>query len=351
MDNLTDDSILYLEARFIVDKNNLNRVTDSISDILMPLSLSIEDVDLNAPDEQPIFLEPTADAGLSRDLPSVAWPFNWVTLLFLKPTPAESTLSIPIEEQKILTQQAFLNGLVAIFQELSMSLPEIHWRWMGDEDWVSLTKNQFTPLLIGERLWVAPRWFSEPKIGEAGYGRTVLWVDPGLAFGTGSHPTTQLCLECLERIPLTDANVLDYGCGSGILGIAALKFGAKQVIGVDLDEQAIVVAKDNAHYNAIPDANNEEIFGGAIWLNTRDYQQKYSKNLHDVLIANILTNPLKDLAPYFSTYVKQGGKILLSGILSRQEQEVCDVYRSCGFDLSPVKHQDGWVVLQGTKCR
>ena len=201
-----------------------------------------------------------------------------------------------------------------------------------------MTQNQFDPIPIGERMWIVPSWHPKPSAPEA----ICLAMDPGLAFGTGSHPTTRLCLEWLEQYSASgickSQNVLDYGCGSGILAIAAKKLGFQTVFGTDIDPQAIESARANANQNQtdiefqLPD----------------DIDVAIGSRLFDVVIANILANPLQVLAPALIARVQDGGQLILSGILERQAQEVIDCYKNA-IPLSIWRVSEGWVCLHGQK--
>jgi ribosomal protein L11 methyltransferase len=198
-----------------------------------------------------------------------------------------------------------------------------------EQDWVRLTQSQFEPIRVSERLWIVPSWHVAPDPTAI-----TLELDPGLAFGTGSHPTTRLCLRWLEQHLRGGESVLDYGCGSGILAIAAKKLGAGRVLGTDLDEQAIAASRDNAQRNAC----EAEFFApGALPAGT-----------YDVLVANILTNPLKALMPLLAGRVRAGGRIALSGILAEQAEEILDLYGQA-FDMAPWGSEEGWVCLGGVK--
>jgi ribosomal protein L11 methyltransferase len=205
---------------------------------------------------------------------------------------------------------------------------------VAEQDWVRLTQSQFAPIQIGERIWVVPSWHETPTDPNA----ICLAVDPGLAFGTGSHPTTHLCLLWLEQqTQLQNASLLDYGCGSGILAIAAKKLGCNPVVGTDIDPQAMVAARSNAEINgvditfALPD--------DAVPMLGADAR-------YDIVMANILANPLQVLAPALVQRIRPGGQIVLSGVLSRQADEVIATY-SQWLTLSVWKENDGWVCLSG----
>jgi ribosomal protein L11 methyltransferase len=204
-------------------------------------------------------------------------------------------------------------------------------RAIPDQDWVRLTQSQFEPIPIGERLLITPSWHALP-----GDGRLAIVLDPGLAFGTGSHPTTRLCLQWLERELNPGATVIDYGCGSGILAIAAARLGAGKVIGIDIDAQALISARDNAQRNQV----SLDVRAGT---DTRP-------DPADVVVANILSSPLKLLAPVLIDLVRPGGTLVLSGVLARQVDEVSQAY-SARMTMTVAGMTDGWACLVGTKPR
>ena len=280
---------------------------EMLSDALLELgalSVDVHDADADTPDEQAIFGEPGEPA------PHL-WSHNRVTALF-----AEGA-----QIDVIMLEAAHAIGLE--------QPPAYHTETLADNDWVRLTQSQFNPIPISQRLWIVPTWHtpSDPNAIN-------ITLDPGLAFGTGSHPTTRLCLRWLDANIQGGESVLDYGCGSGILAIAALKLGASNAIGVDLDTQAVQSSRDNAAANqvtaqfSLPDA--------APQLQA------------DIIVANILTNPLKVLAPLLAAATRQGGQIVLSGILSEQAEDVMRVYAQW-FDLKPPVMEDGWACLSGVK--
>jgi len=200
-----------------------------------------------------------------------------------------------------------------------------------EQDWVRLTQAQFEPIRIDERLWVIPSWHSPPDPAAIN-----LVVDPGLAFGTGSHPTTRLCLRWLVANIAGGESVLDYGCGSGILAIAAIRLGAREVAGTDLDPQALVASAANARLNDVACG-----FVPADALPATPF---------DIVVANILTNPLRILAPALSARVRPGGRIVLSGILEGQAVDVIEAY-SRWFNIGVWQTDEGWVALEGTRYR
>lgn len=201
---------------------------------------------------------------------------------------------------------------------------------LADQAWERVWMDDFKPMCFGERLWIVPSWSQPPEPGKVN-----LLLDPGLAFGTGTHPTTRLCLEWLDSHPPEGLNVIDYGCGSGILAIAALKLGAETVLGVDIDPQALVASRDNAQRNG---------------LSTDQFVVSKPQSLAptDLLIANILSGPLVQLATEFAQYTKPGGTLLLSGILDDQVEEVLIAYQPF-FDQLTVNYQEGWCCIEGNR--
>jgi len=203
---------------------------------------------------------------------------------------------------------------------------------LEDKDWVREWMTQFHPMKFGQRLWICPSWRDVPDPTAVN-----VMLDPGLAFGTGTHPTTALCLTWLDGLDLADKTVVDFGCGSGILAIAALKLGAKRVIGIDIDPQAILASKENARRNGVDDQIE-------LYLP----QDQPDDILGDVLVANILAGPLEDLAPLMQGLVKSGGPLALSGLLPSQADRLLEVY-SQWFDMAPATEQDEWIRLNGFK--
>src|SRR5690606_15692501 len=211
-------------------------------------------------------------------------------------------------------------------------LPEHQLERIEDQDWERSWMDGFQPMRFGQRLWIVPSWHAAPESDAVN-----LLLDPGLAFGTGTHPTTALCLEWLDGQDLKGCNVLDFGCGSGILAIAALLLGAKKAVGTDIDVQALEASRDNAGRNNIAEA----LF--PLYL-----PQDLPPVQADVLVANILAGPLVSLAPQLSSLVKPGGRLALSGILAEQGEEVAGAYAQ-DFDLDPIANRDGWVRITGRR--
>ena len=212
------------------------------------------------------------------------------------------------------------------------STPELDIERIEDQDWERSWMDNFHPMRFGQRLWIVPSWHAAPEPEAVN-----LLLDPGLAFGTGTHPTTALCLEWLDGQPLDDCNVLDFGCGSGILAIAAKLLGAKQLTCTDIDVQALEATRDNANRNAIA---AEDML---VYLPEDMPHQQF-----DVVLANILAGPLVSLAPQLIAYTRSGGRLALSGILAEQAQEVRDAY-SDAFALDPTAEKDGWVCISGVR--
>jgi ribosomal protein L11 methyltransferase len=279
---------------------------ESLSEALLELgalSVDMHDADADTPQEQAIFGEPGEPT-------SSLWSRNGVTALF----PAETDVAA------ILLQASHAVGL--------QQSPPHQITVLQDNDWVRLTQSQFDPIRISQRLWIVPTWHT-PVDDKA----INIVLDPGLAFGTGSHPTTRLCLRWLDENIRGGETVLDYGCGSGILAIAAMKLGAGSAFGIDVDAQAVQSSRDNALANqvkaefALPEGTPDPA---------------------DIVVANILTNPLKMLAPLLASATRQGGRIVLSGVLSEQATDVEQVYAQW-FTLNPTVMEDGWACLSGIK--
>ncbi|EJO94306.1 ribosomal protein L11 methyltransferase [Ectopseudomonas mendocina DLHK] len=212
------------------------------------------------------------------------------------------------------------------------TLPEHHVERIEDQDWERSWMDNFQPMRFGQRLWIVPSWHAAPEPDAVN-----LLLDPGLAFGTGTHPTTALCLEWLDGQNLDDCRVLDFGCGSGILAIAALLLGAPQAVGTDIDPQALEASRDNANRNGIDPARFP------VYL-PADLPQQPA----EVVVANILAGPLVSLAPQITALVQEGGRLALSGILAEQAEEVRAAYAGA-FDLDPTAIKDGWVRISGVK--
>lgn len=240
-----------------------------------------------------------------------------------------------------------LTRIIALFDEdavnddiyltLNSAFPgKLHnWERVTVEDraWERVWMEHFHPMQFGQRLWVIPTGFDYPE----GDFVSVL-LDPGLAFGTGTHPTTALCLTWLEGQNLSGMNIMDYGCGSGILGIAALKLGASSVVGVDIDSQALDASRENSRKNGVDHCITLKLPGEI------DKQPE----AYDIVVANILAGPLVELAPELTSGIKLGGHLVLSGLLANQVDNVMSAYKSC-IDFSEIRQQEDWVMLAGKK--
>ncbi|MDT8388850.1 MAG: 50S ribosomal protein L11 methyltransferase [Thiogranum sp.] len=203
---------------------------------------------------------------------------------------------------------------------------------VDDQDWERVWLDQFRPMRFGNHLWVCPDGMRPPDDDQA----VIIDLDPGLAFGTGTHPTTALCLAWLDAHPPRAATVIDYGCGSGILAIAALKLGAEAVWAVDIDPQALWASNENAERNQVAERLHTLL------------PDALPAQLCDLLLANILANPLLELAPQLAARVRPGGAVVLSGILEDQADRVRTAYARW-FDMAPVQLSDGWACLQGIR--
>ncbi len=201
-----------------------------------------------------------------------------------------------------------------------------------DKDWEREWMDNFHPMQFGRRLWICPSWREVPDPQAVN-----VMLDPGLAFGTGTHPTTALCLEWLDNLDLTGKTVIDFGCGSGILAIAAIKLGAAKVIGIDIDPQALLASKDNAARNGVEDQIE-------VYL-PKDQPEGL---VADVVVANILAGPLRELSPIIKGLLKPGGQLAMSGILDTQAESVAEFYRD-DLKLDPIAEKSEWCRISGRK--
>jgi ribosomal protein L11 methyltransferase len=284
------------------------RHAEALADALLEagaLSASIEDADAGTANETPQFGEPGSPT-------TPGWERSRVIALLESGTDAS----------ELIAACAPIAGLEAI--------PDFTQEDVAEQNWIQLTQSQFDPIRVSARLWIVPSWHEAPDPDAI-----ILVLDPGMAFGTGSHPTTRLCLEWLERSLIPGHSILDYGCGSGILAIAAAKLGATDVLGVDIDPQAVSAARSNAERNAVSARFDDS---------TKDIKGQF-----DIVIANILSNPLKALAPAICSHVRHGGQLALSGILVEQAIELIDVYAPY-LPLTVADTRDGWVCLAGSKA-
>lgn len=202
---------------------------------------------------------------------------------------------------------------------------------LEDQVWERAWMAHFSPMPFGKRLWICPTGFEPPKPDAVN-----VILDPGLAFGTGTHPTTALCLAWLDSLDLRGKTLLDYGCGSGILAIAAICLGAVSATGIDIDPQALLASRDNAQKNGVLDRFDLHLAGSG------------GAGLHDVVVANILAGPLVELAPAMLSHLRPEGRIALSGLLRDQAELVLEAYRG-EIDFDPIQVRDDWVLLSGIK--
>ena len=288
---------------FLTDASHAEPLCDALIEA-GALSASIEDADAGTPDEQPQFGEPGS-------VNSPGWTHSRVLALLEADADVAALLAAAVAEIGLLEVPAYTVEAVA------------------EQNWVQLTQSQFDPIRVSDRLWIVPSWHESPDPTAIN-----LILDPGMAFGTGSHPTTRLCLEWLERHVTADSSLLDYGCGSGILAIAAARLGAGRVAGVDIDPQAVESARANAERNGV-----SAVFADSAQPVAGEY---------DLVVANILSNPLRVLAPAICAHVRSGGKLALSGILREQAEEIIGIYAQW-LPMTVADTREDWVCLSGVK--
>ncbi len=288
---------------FLTDASHAEPLCDALLEA-GALSACIEDADAGTPDEQPQFGEPGS-------VNTPGWQHSKIVVL----------LEPDADIDAVLGEAAGAIGLPEV--------PAYTVEDVAEQNWVQLTQSQFDPIRVSERLWIVPSWHESPDPKAIN-----LILDPGMAFGTGSHPTTRLCLEWLERNVGAGCSVLDYGCGSGILAIAAARLGAGHVAGVDIDPQAVEAANANAERNGVT-----ALFADSATPVAGEY---------DVVVANILSNPLRVLAPAICAHVRSGGRLALSGILREQADEIIAIYAQW-LPLQVADVREDWVCLAGTK--
>ncbi len=287
------------ELRLLCPEERVEVLGEAL-DALDALSISVEDADAHTDAEKALFGEP------GMPPPKEGWQRSRVIALF----PAEAAAA---DAARLLPLQDFFDGC-----EVQGVAP------VPEQDWVRLTQSQFDPVEITPEFWIVPTWHEPPA-----QARQVIRLDPGLAFGTGTHPTTRMCLRWIAGHPPAGQRVLDYGCGSGILAIGAARYGAAQVDAVDIDPAAVRATGDNAEANAVvlraglPDA---------------------AQGTYDTVLANILATPLKVLAPLLCGHVKPGGHLVLAGILERQAEELQQAYAPYAR-LDVADALDGWILM------
>ena len=288
-------------------------VSDALIDELDALSVSVEDADADTDAEQALFGEPGLPA------PAPGW--------------ARSTLKVLFEQEA----QAGAAATLLLAQDWTVGLAVQSLQAAPEADWVRLTQSQFEPVPITPTFWIVPSWHEVPAAA-----RQVIRLDPGLAFGTGTHPTTRMCLRWLatqhaRAEPADLARVLDYGCGSGILAIGAALMGARHIDAVDIDPAAVQSTRDNAG------ANGVALNPGLPELASGEY---------GLVLANILASPLKLLAPLLTAHVAPGGWLVLAGLLERQADEIASTYAACSpsIALSVADREDGWILMTGRRA-
>ncbi|MGS3184604.1 50S ribosomal protein L11 methyltransferase [Aeromonas taiwanensis] len=249
-----------------------------------------------------------------------------------EPMPGETPLWGETEVMGLFDAETDPAPTIAFFQQIFGEDVGYKVEQLEDKDWVREWMDHFHPMQFGERLWICPSWRDVPDPEAVN-----VMLDPGLAFGTGTHPTTALCLQWLDGLDLTGKTVVDFGCGSGILGIAALKLGAARVIGIDIDPQAIQASRDNAERNGV--AGQIELYLPA------DQPQDVEA---DVVVANILAGPLRELAPLIAGHGKAGSLMALSGVLESQAPELETIYGQW-FEMDPTAVKEEWCRLSGRK--
>lgn len=286
------------ELSLMCPEDRVEWLSDAL-DALDALSVSVEDADAQTDAEQALFGEPGMPA------PKGGWQRSRVTALFANATLAQ-------EAAELLAAQALFEGCQVLATVA-----------VQDQDWVRLTQSQFAPVEITPTFWIVPTWHEPPA-----QAQQVIRLDPGLAFGTGTHPTTRMCLRWIAAHPGHD-RVLDYGCGSGILAIGAAKFGAREVVAVDIDEAAVQSTELNAS------ANGVSLLAGL---------PEQAVGMYELVLANILATPLKVLAPLLCAHVATGGHLVLAGILERQADELKAAYAPhCRLEVAD--SEDGWILM------
>ena len=296
----------WLELSIVISAAQQQRIEAALED-LGALSTTLQDASADTADERAIF-----EPGVG-ELPV------WQSIVL----------------QALFPDQTDRSGLAAALEELVPGLnPEqIAFHEIADQDWTRAWMDRFEPMRFGSRLWIYPHGIEPPADDAAA---VIVRLDPGLAFGTGTHPTTALCLEWLDGADLAGKTLIDYGCGSGVLAIAALKLGAARAIGVDNDEQALTASRDNAERNGV---------SGKVELYT---PEQLPQQPADVLVANILAGPLVDRAAHLARLTRPGGALALSGILRGQEDEVLSCYAPW-FEPVEVAEREDWVRISATR--
>ncbi|PUE40728.1 50S ribosomal protein L11 methyltransferase [Limnohabitans sp. Bal53] len=287
------------ELSLLCPEDRVDVLSDAL-DALDALSVSVEDADAQTPAEQALFGEP------GMPPPKDGWQRSRMVALFAQEVAAK--------------EAAVLLGAQDFFEECQL----LGIQSVEDQDWVRLTQSQFAPVEVTPDFWIVPTWHEPPE-----QARQIIRLDPGLAFGTGTHPTTRMCLRWIAQHGLQGQRVLDYGCGSGILAIGAAKYGATHIDAVDIDEAAVTSTELNAQANGV-----------RLQAGLPDKAQ----GQYETVLANILATPLKVLAPLLCSYVAPGGHLVLAGILERQAEELQAAYAPWA-SLEVADTQEGWILM------
>jgi len=301
-------SLPFLELSLTVSGEQQSRVEAAL-EALGALSVTLLDADAQTPDERAIF----------------------------EPGVGETPLWKSMVLNALFKDGADRGALLDTLHEAMPELPPdaIALREVADQDWERAWMDRFRPMRFGARLWIYP-WNVEPPVD--GRDVVVVRLDPGLAFGTGTHPTTALCLEWLDGVDLSGKTIIDYGCGSGVLAIAALKLDAARAIGVDNDPQALLATRGNAERNGV-----------AQRLSLHEPSDLPKDVRADALVANILSRPLHELAPAFARVLRGGAPFALSGILAGQQDELLEHYAECGFAGLEIAQREDWIRIGGVR--
>jgi ribosomal protein L11 methyltransferase len=289
------------ELSLLCPEDRVDVLSDAL-DALDALSVSVEDADAQTPAEQALFGEP------GMPPPKDGWQRSRMVALFAQETAAKEAAAL------LLAQDFFEDCQFLGIQTLE------------DQDWVRLTQSQFAPVEVTSDFWIVPTWHEPPE-----QARQIIRLDPGLAFGTGTHPTTRMCLRWIAQHGVQGQRVLDYGCGSGILAIGAAKYGATDIDAVDIDEAAVTATELNAVANHV-----------VLHAGLPDKAQGH----YQTVLANILATPLRVLAPLLCAHVAPGGSLVLAGILERQADELKAAYAPW-VHLEVSDTQDGWILMTG----
>ncbi|PUE42145.1 50S ribosomal protein L11 methyltransferase [Limnohabitans sp. Hippo3] len=290
------------ELSLLCPEDRVDVLSDAL-DALDALSVSVEDADAQTPAEQALFGEP------GMPPPKDGWQRSRMVALFAQEAQAQ-------EAVHLLSAQDFFEGCRILGVQA-----------VADQDWVRLTQSQFAPVEVTPDFWIVPTWHEPPA-----QARQIIRLDPGLAFGTGTHPTTRMCLRWIAQHGVQGQRVLDYGCGSGILAIGAAKYGASEIDAVDIDEAAVTSTVLNA------EANGVSLAAGL---------PDKAQGRYQTVLANILATPLKVLAPLLCSYVAPSGALVLAGILERQADELKAAYAPW-IQLEVADSEDGWILMTAT---